>query len=641
MRVFTFSFCLIFFFLVLLQLDGQAQWYQPDNISKKARKKYDEARTLYSQGDYSTAMEDINSAIKIEPKFIEALALRANIFADSKNYTSSISDFEKAITLDSVFSNKYLSNYSNTLAGLGNFEKALETINLYLKNNQLGAKSIEFAKDKKKCFQFAVDYKKNHPSNSFDIEISDLGPGINTDDMEYYPSITIDGKKMVFTRRKNNNEDFWESDFVNNKWQEATLVKGNLNTRFNEGAQCLSQDGDWLIFTACNYLSGYGSCDLYISFKNKDGIWGNAENIGPLVNTEKWEISPSLSSDKNDLYFSSNRGSGYGGNDIWVTHRIGEKKWSYPENLGPTINSEKDESYPFIHADNQTLYFSSDGHPGYGKKDLFVSRKQKDGSWGTPMNLGFPINTINDEGSLIVASDGQTAYFATEKTGRSNSDILSFHLSKEISANKTEWINGIVYDKKTNLGVPSIVVLTDVNNPILTNNVPTDEKGNFFITLPVGKEYSFNVFKKGYLFYSDHFSIQNNFSDSSIFIKVPLEPLEKGASIVLKNIFFNTNESILTESSSAELNQLIQLLQENPALHLEIAGHTDNTGRKEDNLLLSKQRSASVINYLISKGISKFRLEARGYGDTLPIADNSTPEGRSKNRRTEIKVISN
>ena len=214
-------------------------------------------------------------------------------------------------------------------------------------------------------------------------------------------------------------------------------------------------------------------------------------------------------------------------------------------------------------------------------------------------------------------------------------------MPKEISANKTEWINGVVYDKKTNLGIPSIVELTDLNNPVFTNNVSTDEKGNFLITRPVGREYSFNVFKKGYLFYSDHFSIQNNFPDSSIFIKVPLEPLEKGATIVLKNIFFNTNESTLTESSSAELNQLIQLLQENPALRLEIGGHTDNVGRKEENMLLSKQRSASVMNYLTSKGISKIRLESRGYGDTLPIADNSTPEGRSKNRRTEIKVISN
>lgn len=641
MKAIRISIILISFQLFLFKTDCKAQWYQPDQISKKARKKFDEARSLYNLGDYNLAMENINDAIKIEPKFIEAIASRANFLANSKNYSASIIDFEKTIQLDSIFSNKYLFNYSCSLAGMGYFEKALDCIDRYIKNNKLTARSIELATEQKNCYQFALDYKKNHPDLTSNFKTFDLGKGINTNDMEYFPSVTIDGKKMVFTRRMNNNEDFWESDFINNQWQEATLVKGNLNTRYNEGAQSLSQDGNWLIFTACNYLSGYGSCDLYISFKDKDGNWSTPENIGPLVNTEKWESSPSLSSDKSDLYFSSNRGSGYGGRDIWVTHRIGEKKWSYPVNLGLNINTEKDESYPFIHADNQTLYFSSDGHPGYGKNDLFVSKKQKDGSWGTPLNLGYPINTINDEGSLIVASDGKTAYYATEKSGKSNSDIFSFPLRDEISANKTEWINGKVYDKKTQLGILSTIILTDLENPVFTTNVSTDETGNFFITLPVGKAYSFNILKKGYLFYSDHFSLENHLSDSALFIKAPLEPLEKGANIVLHNIFFNTNESIITPPSFAELNQLVQLLDENPSLHLEIGGHTDNIGRKEDNLTLSKQRAAAVVNYLISKGISKARLEARGYGDTLPIWDNTTSEGRSKNRRTEIKVISN
>src|ERR1035437_8804520 len=254
-----------------------------------------------------------------------------------------------------------------------------------------------------------------------------LGDNINSKDPEYYPSITIDGKKIVFTRRvhgsdaKGNeltgNEDFYESELIDGEWSKAKPLEGNINSsQYNEGAQNISQDGKWLIFTGCLFPEGMGSCDLYISYLTKQG-WSQPENLGPNVNSEFWESSPSLSPDKKDLYFSSSVPGGFGGKDIWVCHRNADGKWGPAQNLGAEINTAGDEGSPFIHADNQTLYFNSNGHQGYSEKaDLFVSHKQPDGTWSKPENLGYPINTIDEEGSLIVSADGKTAYYASDRS---------------------------------------------------------------------------------------------------------------------------------------------------------------------------------------------------------------------------------
>jgi outer membrane protein OmpA-like peptidoglycan-associated protein len=360
-----------------------------------------------------------------------------------------------------------------------------------------------------------------------------------------------------------------------------------------------------------------------------------------MVNTDFWESSPSLSPDKRDLYFASSMAGGFGGRDIWVTHRLPTGKWSRPENLGEAVNTNGDESCPFMHADNETLYFNSNGHPGYGMTDLFFSKKVNDSSWTVAENLGYPINTIDDQGSLIVAADGKTAYYASDGTDtKGGLDLYSFQLREDIRPLKTLWVKGKVFDKKTNAGLPSAVELTDVKTGNLISRLQTDEDGNYLVTLPVGKDYAFNVNRKGYLFYSDNFSLIKNI-DSVFTINIPLQPIEKGATIVLKNIFFETGKYELQAESKSELDKLVNLLHDNPNLKIQIDGHTDNVGQEKDNLLLSNNRSKSVVGYLLNKGINPLRLTYKGFGASKPVADNAIEKGRALNRRTELFVISN
>lgn len=617
-----------------------AQWYDPDKVNKKAGDIYAQAYEYAQEGKYNLAITKINESLIIEPKFVDAFLSRAGIYANLKKYDSSVHDFETGMLLDYEYSKTYLLPYSISLAGTGQFLQALNSVTEFLRNPKLNEQSKKAGAYRKSVYEFALQYEKNHPSKNYVFAPQNLGDSINTKALEYFPSLTIDGSKMIFTRRVNNDEDFYESDFTNGKWGKAKLLEGKVNTNLNEGAQNVSQDGQLLIFTGCNYPEGEGSCDLYFSIKTKTG-WSEAQNLGRIVNTEAWESSPSLSPDKRDLYFASNRAGGFGGKDIWVTHRLANGKWSRAENLGEAVNTSGDESCPFMHADNQTLYFNSNGHMGYGMTDLFFTKKVNDSSWQEAENLGYPINTIDDEGSLIVAADAKTAYYASDRSdGKGGLDLYSFILRDDIRPAKTLWVKGKVFDKKTNNGLPSFVELADIKNGNIISKLQTDEEGNYLITLPVGKNYAFNINRKGYLFYSDNFFIAATANDSVYTKDIPLQPIEAGASVVLKNIFFDTKKYNLQPESVAELNKLVQLLTDNPGIIIQINGHTDNVGTPKDNLLLSNNRAKAVVGYLLQKGIAPARLVAKGFGASKPVADNKTEAGRALNRRTEMSVVS-
>ena len=467
-----------------------------------------------------------------------------------------------------------------------------------------------------------------------------MGDSINTPVSEYFPTISLDGKHLVFTRRVHGtNEDFYESDRTPTGWTFARPLAGNINSENNEGALNISQDGQWLIFTGCNFQNGFGSCDLFISFLTPQG-WSAPENMGPNFNTEFWESAPSLSPDKRDLYFASSRPGGYGGNDLYVSHRGENGRWSPPENMGPSINTAGDESAPFIHADNSSLYFTSNGLQGYGGDDLFVVHKTATGEWGTPENLGYPINTIENEGSLVVAADGKTAYYASDRAdSRGQLDLYTFELREDVRPAKTIWIKGKVFDKKTGKGLPSSVELGDLASKQIVSKLQTDETGNYLTTLPLGKDYAFNVNRKGYLFFSENFMLSNPSADSVYQMDIPLQPIEANARIIFKNIFFEVNQYELKPASQIELDDVVKLLKENPGLSIQINGYTDNVGKPQDNLLLSQNRAKSVVNYLKSKGIDPRRLSFKGYGESEPVGPNTTENGRAQNRRTELKVL--
>jgi outer membrane protein OmpA-like peptidoglycan-associated protein/tetratricopeptide (TPR) repeat protein len=634
---------LLLVFLTASFLQSRSQWYDPEKVDHKATTIYLLAVNKASNGDYISSIKMINESLKIDPKFVDAYLSLGGIYAEMKNYTTSVSNFEKAFSLDTVYTKDFYLPYSISLAGCGRFTDALNAVNHFLSNPKLNDRSIKAAEFRKKTYQFAIDYAQTHPDKNYVFAPENLGDSINTSDLEYFPSLTIDGKKLVFTKRIANKESFYESDRVNGVWRKAFPLVGKINSPdFNVGAQNISQDGEWLVFTGCNFPEGEGSCDIYISYLTKNG-WSEPQNLGRNVNTEFWESTPSLSPDKRDLYFSSNRPGGYGGKDIWVCHRTETGRWSVPENLGPDINTSGDESTPFIHADNQTLYFNSTGLPGYSEKpDLFVTRKQPDGKWSKPENLGYPINTIDDEGSMIVAADGKTAYYSSDKIDtKGGLDIYTFELREDLRPSKTLWAKGKVYDNKTKAGLPSTVVLTDVNTRQIVSKLQTDEDGNYLITLPVGKDYAFNVHRKGYLFYSQNYNMKNISSDSVFNVDIPLEPIEANAKVILKNVFFDTKKTDLKPESITELDNVVRLMNENPNMKILISGFTDNVGKPADNLKLSTGRAVAVVNYLVSKGINNNRLSFKGFGEAKPIATNDTEEGRALNRRTELTVVSN
>ncbi len=633
---------LLCFLTFLIPMLLRAQWYDPEKVNPKVAKIYELAINKARNDEYPVAIRMINEALKQDPRLVDAYLSLGGIYANQKNYSESVVEFEKAFSLDTVYTAYYLLPYSISLAGAGEFEKALVAVEKFLKISTLNERSKSAGEFRKTTYNFAIAYEQTHPLKDYIFKPVNLGDSINTTALEYFPSLTIDGKTMVFTKRIASNEDFYQSDLVDGKWSKAIPLSGEINSpRFNEGAQNISQDGKWLLFTGCNFPQGLGSCDLYISYLTKTG-WSSPQNLGRNVNSEFWESTPSLSPDKRDLYFSSSVPGGFGGKDIWVCHRNEKGVWEEPLNLGAEINTPGDESTPFIHADNNTLYFNSTGHECYSEKpDLFLSRRQPDGKWGKAENLGYPINTIDDEGSLVVAADGKTAYYSSDRSDtKGGLDIYTFELRQDVRPLKTLWVKGKVYDAKTKEGLPCSVELANVNTREVVSRLQTDEEGNYLVTLPVGKDYAFNVKRKGYLFYSENYNISEASPDSIFEADIPLQPIEANAHIVLKNVFFDSKQTALKPESITELDNLVRFLEENPTVKVQINGYTDNVGKPQDNLKLSTGRAVAVVNYLLEKRVSTDRISFKGNGETKPVADNSTEQGRSLNRRTELKIVS-
>ena len=633
---------LLYLFTHIFLFTSFSQSYDPEKVDKKARVLYNQAMERAQDGNLTHAAGLLLQCIEIDNKYTEAYLSLAGVYGQLKNYKSSIEYYEKAFAQDADYTMEFKLPYSINLAGLGEFEKALDAINEFLeKKPPKNSTSLKAAEYRKRCYEFAVDYAKKNTGNNYVFAPENMGAAINTSESEYFPSLTIDSKEIVFTRRVNGtNEDFFKSRKDNNQWEKSSSIEGQVNTAQNEAAQNISQDGQWLVFTGCNRQDGFGSCDIYISYLDKNG-WSEGINLGGWINSDQWESQPCLSADQRDLYFASRRHGGLGGIDIYVSHMQDNGKWGEPENLGPGINTSGDEQCPFIHADNQTLYFTSNNWQGYGDEDLFFVKKGPNGDWSKPVNLGYPINTINREATLFIDASGKTAYYASDRSdSKGGMDIYSFELREDLRPNKTLWIKGQVFDKKTTKGLPSAVELIDLSANRTVSKVQTDEKGNYLITLPVGKDYVFNVNRKGYLFYSDNFFLSKHDSDSVYEKNIPLQPIEANASIVLNNIFFDVNKFDLKPESQVELDKVVQLLNENPSLKIQISGHTDNAGKPSDNLTLSNNRAKTVVSYLINKQITPQRLSYKGFGETKPVADNKTSEHRAKNRRTELKVVS-
>ncbi len=466
-----------------------------------------------------------------------------------------------------------------------------------------------------------------------------LNDNINTFSHEYWPSITASDSILIFnrliTRNGYKNEDIYYSkkDSLGN-WTKSLPFK-TLNTEENEGAQTISADGRFMIFTSCNNRNSYGSCDLFYSIKIGEE-WIPAQNLGSDINTKYWETQPALSADGTELYFVSNRPEGNGGMDIWhsklrYVDDSGRMHWSTPKNLN--INTPDNEMSPFIHIDNETLYFSSNGYGEEDQLDIFMATK-KDNLFSVPRNIGAPINTKSDEIGFVVNAAGTTAYFSSDKEGH-NRDIYSILLPETFRPRKVKIVQGRVLDAKSKKPIFAMIRATNTKDTTVYNTMSDMTNGNYLVCLTEGKDWQISVQAETYLFYSKILPDSLKSQHKNIFLK----PIEKNARLTLHNIFFDTDKSILKEASKIELANVKQLLLQNPSLHIELNGHTDNQGAVEYNQKLSEDRARAVLVWLINNGIAPNRLTAKGYGELQPVATNETAEGRAQNRRTELKVV--
>lgn len=629
------------FFLLLLFLSFSRSWaqgYQPDKVNPKAITFYEEAIRQLEDERYQLGIQLLKKSVQLDSNFADALLSLAGVYGQLKKYDTSILWYERVRLIDSNYFAPYGLPYSINLAGKGDFASALQAVNRFLTTPRLNDKSKRSGLYRKSCYEFALNYAKENPDSTYTFSPENLGDSVNTNSSEYYPTVTINDSLLVFTRREGGRENFIETAFRGNGFTRWRTIPGNLNEEPKKGAISVSQDGDWLLFAAMFPDQGYRSFDIYISYATPEG-WSEPENLGPAVNSEFWDTAPSLSPDKKTLYFTSSRPGGFGGSDLYFSNRLANGKWSEAENMGPIINTPGDEMAPFIHADNQTLYFTSTGWPGYGGSDLFIARKNSEGKWGKPQNLGYPINTIENEGMMAVAANGITAYYSSDRSdSRGGMDLYRFTLRKDLQPFKTFYLKGKIKDQLTGKALPSVVELTVNNNRKTWMRVQTDEQANYFITLPTGNDYTLTVNRKGYLFYSELFQLSTQIPDSIYRKDISLQPIRLNASLTFSNIQFASNSFTLPEAAKIELDKLIVLLNDNPSLRIEIGGHTDNTGLAENNRILSENRAKSIAQYLMDNAIAPNRLTWKGYGSSRPIADNSNEKGKALNRRTSFTI---
>lgn len=643
---------LFFIFVVILvniafsHAQKKPRTYSTTN--EKAIKYYEESRKYFSQYKDKEAEEYIKKAIEKDDNFIEAHAAYAQLLIEQKKYEEAAKHLQKAI---SVNPDAYPVNHfmlANVSMITGNYETAYNAYKKFLSYQYINPDMKEIAQHEIKNAEFGMKAVKNPQP----FKPVNIGNAINSPNDEYFPSITADGETFIFTRKVGMQEDFYVSRKVNGKWQAAVPIR-EINSMGNEGAPSISADGKMMFFASCiniegNYGSpdrkGYGSCDIFYS-ENINGKWSKPVNVGPPINTQHWETQPSFSSDGKTLYFI--RGivdrSGIKQGDIYMSVLDDNGKFSEPVKLGPNINTDKDEESVFIHPDNQTLYFSSNGHIGMGGLDIYMSKRQPDGSWGPAINLGYPINTHNDENSLLVDPSGKIAYFASNRSDSYGGlDIYQFELPENARPQNITYVKGKVYDAVTKQPVVANFELFDLSNQNKIAQSFSDQSGNFLLTLTEGKNYMINVQQKGYLFYSDNFSLQNTQTsfEKPFILDIPLMPIDTGAITELKNVFFDVNKWELKPESKAELDKLILFLKQNPSVKIELSGHTDNSGDKKFNQTLSANRAKAVYDYLVKEGqINPQRLTYKGYGDSKPKVPNDSPENKAKNRRTEFKII--
>ncbi len=628
------------FFLFCFNYGYTQDFHNLNTATKKALKLYSEGKELLNEQKDAEAIKPFEQSVIEDPIFIDAWLILGELYNETQQYEKAVTAFETSFTLKPDARSSAYYFVAESFWNLDDYKNTIGALSKYLSFTNLPPEWVENSKHILSNAKFALEAVKNPvPFNPIN-----LGDSINSKYLDLFPSLTADENTLVFMRRdpygKDWNEDFYISHFVKERWTKARNMGDELNSIYQDGAMSLTNKGNEMYF-ASDRKGGFGSVDIYYS-QRKNGKWTIPVNLGASVNSVAWETQPSISADGKTLYFVSSRPSGLGGSDIWMTTKNLKGLWNTPINLGPTINTKYEEQTPFIHSDGQTLYFSSFGHPGMGSADIFYCRKDSIGKWNTPINLGYPINTKNEENSFTVSLDGKHVYYSSEKgKEKGDLDLFYFDLPEGARPIPVTYLNGIITNITSGDFLNAEVQLIDLETGNSINSFSSDATtGEYLISIPSGKNYALNVSKNGFLFYSENFSLADHNPSEPYKLDIKLQPVKTGESVVLKNIFFETGSADLKKESTVELNKLVSLLKENQNLKIEISGHTDNVGGEKENLALSENRAKAVYDFLVNAGIAATKLSYKGYGETRPISLNDTEEGRATNRRTEFTVIS-
>lgn len=568
------------------------------------------------------------------------------------------------------------------------FPQAMEQFEMFRRKNR---KLQDIAEQK--IYECRIsDSLTRRPLN---VELKNIGNTVNTTTHDYAPILSADGSRLIFTSNRPTDDnpnrgpqDSFEDVYICNNnggtWSAPQLISPKINIKYNDAAASLSPDGTTLFLY---YEQGGG--DIYVSTL-EGGEWTKPVPLNKNINTPFWETSASLSPDGQKLYFTSSRPGGFGQLDIYVSEKDAKGEWGKAVNLGKNINTPGNEDAPFIYADGVTMYFSSDGHPTMGSNDIFMT-VFKNNEWQKPKNLGYPINSIEYDGFFSISSDEKTGYFSTiREEGYGDADIykVTFLESPDVLQEeepvvaevpkeeapvtetkketdpvvaeeeaKDEYVDpivqlhkdlkivtvlkGRVIDANTAEPLDATITLVDnETNRVLSKIKSTHGTGEFELTIPNGGNYGVSTERAGYLFNSINFNVPQFAEYQEIDTHILMVKAEVGSKAVLKNIFFDTGKSELKSESISELENILELLENNPDLKVQINGHTDNTGDAEPNKVLSLKRATAVVDYLIEKGVARERLSAVGYGEERPLVSNDDEaDGREINRRTEIEII--
>jgi len=623
----------LFLLLAILCLGNTASAQKKlHSKSKKAIDLYNQAYELDSVGNIFQSLPLLQDAIFKDDSFDEAYLLLFITYMKRNEIGKALQTIEQSRPkVEEKFTNRmslelatfYWSNgkYESAIKikeGIGEEVEAVDSFTI-----QLVSQSIDFAFEGKK--------------NPLKVDFQELKNPMNLFEAQYFPSLASDGT-LIFTGRKKGRrgtgENLYLSKLNKGKWDVPVSLSDNINTaRFNEGTASIASDGFSIVFTGCNRPKGLGSCDLYISYY-KNEAWSKPENLGQKVNTKYWESQPSLSQDGRQLYFVSKRPGGLGGEDIWISYKI-NGQWTSAINAGPIINTRLDDGSPFIYPDGKTFYYASRGKLGFGGFDLFKTEITQHG-WAKPVNLGYPINTFDNQVGYALGLDGWAYY--SDNNLMQQTKLYRFKMPKSLMPSTSiKSFSGIVQDAKTKQSISSELYVMDLSKDSVIVETHSKSNGLFgFIASVLNDDYMVYANKNGYKLFKKRLS---KISKEGGMLILEMEVLAVGEKVILNNVLFELNSATLDLKAKKELLVARTFLEDNPKIEIEIGGHTDITGEADYNLKLSKDRAKAVLDFFVEHGIDLSRLTYAGFGESKPISNTIGAEANALNRRIELVII--